>query len=268
MKFSRAFIFFAFIAGFLSFGTPAFAYDACPSSLSRILSPGMTGGDVKVLQTYLNNNGFPLAETVEGSKGNETSYFGPLTEQALSKFQSANNIPAQSGSFDSLTRAFLGCEDSPVFTRDLSIGMTGSDVKELQKFLNENGFSVAEGGVGSKGNETSYFGPLTQKALKAFQESNPVITPSGTNIGIFSTATREVVNASISANPPASLVATLQEKLSSLSATLETLQGTTSVVDPTVAKAKELLSSLKEKITTLSVSVASSSLATNIKVHD
>jgi len=57
------------------------------------------------------------------------------------------------------------------FTRDLKMGATGNDVRELQKFLNNAGFRVAESGSGSPGNETSYFGRATQSALSRYQKS-------------------------------------------------------------------------------------------------
>ncbi len=58
------------------------------------------------------------------------------------------------------------------FTKTLKLGITAHEAKELQKFLNINGFSVALSGLGSNGNETSYFGKLTSAALAKFQEVN------------------------------------------------------------------------------------------------
>ncbi len=67
----------------------------------------------------------------------------------------------------------------PVFSRDLTIGSTGADVLALQQFLNQNGYPVAASGPGSSGNETDYFGPLTQAALASWQAANGVSPAQG-----------------------------------------------------------------------------------------
>ncbi len=74
---------------------------------TRNLSTGITREDVKELQQYLNNNGFPLAQTGVGSLGNETNYFGSLTQQALINFQRANNINPAVGYFGPITRGLV-----------------------------------------------------------------------------------------------------------------------------------------------------------------
>ena len=76
-----------------------------------------------------------------------------------------------------------------IFIRDLKINMTGEDVKELQKYLNSNGFIVSEVGYGSIGNETEYFGPATHKALVCFQQAKNLPT-----YGFFGPMTRALVN--------------------------------------------------------------------------
>src|SRR3989338_7377983 len=55
------------------------------------------------------------------------------------------------------------------FTRDLTVGSTGADVMQLQKWLNANGYTVSITGAGSPGMETSTFGPATRAAVAKFQ---------------------------------------------------------------------------------------------------
>jgi uncharacterized protein YgiM (DUF1202 family) len=76
------------------------------------------------------------------------------------------------------------------FTRNLTIGAKGEDVKQLQIFLNANGFAIASVGAGSPGSETTTFGPATRSALARYQASKG-ITPAA---GYFGPATRARVN--------------------------------------------------------------------------
>lgn len=72
-----------------------------------------------------------------------------------------------------------GCETE--FNSDLSMGDSGSEVMQLQVFLNEqvDGLEVASSGAGSPGNETEHFGSLTQAAVIDFQEkyASEVLAP-------------------------------------------------------------------------------------------
>ncbi|HEY9480638.1 MAG TPA: TIGR03790 family protein [Candidatus Paceibacterota bacterium] len=76
----------------------------------------------------------------------------------------------------------------PSFSRDLSIGVLSDEVVRLQAFLNAQGYSVAVSGPGSVGQETRFFGPSTQAALKKFQKANGL--PS---TGYFGPLTRSLI---------------------------------------------------------------------------
>lgn len=152
---------------------------------------GSTGDDVKKLQQYLNDQGFVLAQTGPGSKGNETKYFGSLTQVALINFQKSKNITEELGVLNQKTRELLGCAsfessvesatplDRGIFKRNLETGMTGEDVRALQVYLNTHGYIITATGVGSPGNETLYFGEKTKNALIRFQKDHGVVPAAG-----------------------------------------------------------------------------------------
>ncbi|MBT7929424.1 hypothetical protein HN682_05880, partial [Candidatus Peregrinibacteria bacterium] len=72
------------------------------------LERGHIGEDVKELQKYLNNNGFPVVpEGYPGAKGIETEFFGYATQNALIKFQEAKGIKPAVGYFGLITRSLL-----------------------------------------------------------------------------------------------------------------------------------------------------------------
>ena len=79
-------------------------------TLSRDLTLGSTGEDVRALQKFLNDHGTPVATTGAGSAGNETTYFGPATKKALASYQSKKGINPTSGYFGPLTRSVVSKE--------------------------------------------------------------------------------------------------------------------------------------------------------------
>jgi peptidoglycan hydrolase-like protein with peptidoglycan-binding domain len=100
-----------------------------------------------------------------------------LTTKLQSLEAQARSTPTQSSS-------------SYVFSRNLTLFDTGTDVQMLQKYLNHHGFLVAPSGPGSSGNETTKFGAKTWAALVKFQKSVGI---PGT--GYFGPVTRAYVNA-------------------------------------------------------------------------
>ena len=79
--------------------------------------------------------------------------------------------------------------NTPSFTRNLTVGSSGNDVLNLQKYLNAKGFTVALSGPGSKGKETNLFGGLTKQAIIKFQKAKN-ISPA---IGYFGPLTRAYI---------------------------------------------------------------------------
>lgn len=90
--------------------TPATPNPATAYFFTRSLRKGMTGGDVKELQKYLNSQGFTVSLTGPGSVGNETTIFGNATHAAVIKFQKAKNITPPVGFFGPITRVVVNGE--------------------------------------------------------------------------------------------------------------------------------------------------------------
>ncbi len=59
----------------------------------RTLRQGDRGQDVKALQAFLNARGFVVAKTGQGSPGQETTFFGAATANAVKRFQEAYKGP-------------------------------------------------------------------------------------------------------------------------------------------------------------------------------
>lgn len=66
-----------------------------------------------------------------------------------------------------------------IFSRDLSLGSKGEDVKRLQQVLNTLGFQISSTGPGSPGNETDFFGSKTKAAVSAYQVKKGILPTAG-----------------------------------------------------------------------------------------
>jgi hypothetical protein len=108
-----------------------------------------------------------------GSKKKVVQQTAPQGELAAAE----TIIPTPQG--DQPTGSYLDENRLSSSTKDLYFGMTDPDVKKLQQLLNKLGYILAESGPGSPGNETDYFGSLTQAALAKFQADNTIYPTAG-----------------------------------------------------------------------------------------
>lgn len=159
------------------------------------------GKDVKVLQQFLINEGYWDSE-VEA-----TGFFGSITEKALIKVQEEFketileplNLEKGTGYFGSKTREYLerglilAPEEIKIWERDLTLRVSGDDVKTLQELLIREGVWPR---LDVKA--TGYFGPITREAVIEFQEkySEEILKPLGLEkgTGFVGPSTRAFLN--------------------------------------------------------------------------
>ena len=122
------------------------------------LKKGMNGNAVKVMQTYLAKLGYNVG-TVDGG-------FGSVTVEAVKKFQSINGLYSDGEAGLKTLAVLYGASpksyvEIKTLDRTLTVGSTGSDVKEVQQYLKNLGYldSVVDGSYGN----------ATKAAAKIFQ---------------------------------------------------------------------------------------------------
>lgn len=162
---------------------------------------GVYSDGVEALQKLLIN-----AQVWDSTVG-ATGYFGPITQKALAKaqekFKYQIGLEQATGYFDPKTRDFfkgmsIGIEKNikpqayGMWSRNLTVGARGDDVKELQRLL------ISEGVWDSTVGATGYFGPITKSAVIRFQTkySSDILAPIGlTNgTGFVGSFTRAYLN--------------------------------------------------------------------------
>jgi len=107
---------------------------------------------------------------------------------SLKPFLSTGTVSANTGN-PNTTNPNTANPPAFSFARSLATGANGIDVRQLQVFLNRNGYVVSAAGAGSFGNETMFFGRGTRLALAKFQKANS-INPA---VGFFGPVTRAFI---------------------------------------------------------------------------
>lgn len=192
------------------FGASALLFVAVgmlPVEASAFFTTELKRGDVhleaNLLNAFLSEQGYPVS--TDGDR------FDAHTEKALELFQLEHaEAGGVTGVLNAQTRStinnvmqseqsVLGASTDAVFNTNLIPGMDHEDVRRLQVFLNQNGFTVAETGFGSIGNETTSYGAKTQYALMRYQDAHAetILMPLGLTkgTGLFLEYTRNIVNA-------------------------------------------------------------------------
>lgn len=112
----------------------------------------------------------------------------------------AMEVPGTNNTSPALVQTMISAiPDSFTFTQDLSLGSQGDQVKMLQIILNTDSRTrVNDTGLGSPGNETTYFGYATLGAVRNFQEiyASVILEPIGYDnpTGTVASRTRTVLN--------------------------------------------------------------------------
>lgn len=123
-------------------------------SSGDMLYPGDKGEAISSVQSRLSELQYYEYPTITG-------YYGPVTQEAVKKFQRTNGL-AQDGMLNSETMALLFSDGAKIYM--MCPGDSGDDIRALQEKLVELGYLTAE--------PTGYYGDATVAAVMAFQEKN------------------------------------------------------------------------------------------------
>ncbi|MEI6378760.1 MAG: peptidoglycan-binding protein [Candidatus Falkowbacteria bacterium] len=172
-------------------------------ALSLALTLDSQGEEVKQLQASLSCMGY-----LAGS-GYTSGIFDKPTEDAVKAFQEKNKLKCADGTFcgfvgPSSRKVLNSGKATPVkqaveavpavvkqvnvFKRNLTVKMSGDDVKALQTLLASDGTYA--------GKVTGTFDDATEKAVMKYQEKNNLKCADGTYCGYIGPATRTKLNAS------------------------------------------------------------------------
>ena len=139
----------------------------CPSSYSEISITLPTGSGQRTIKvTPSSSNCSTLTGGGGGGGGGGTGGGSSSSSSATPTPTAATGAEALAAQILALQAKIAGLSGTvsvSQFTRSLTIGSSGEDVKNLQKFLNAAGFKISNSGPGSPGSETNLFGSLTKE---------------------------------------------------------------------------------------------------------
>ena len=196
------------------------------TAVNNIFTKDLTLGDinpeVKLLQQFLNQQGFVIIDSGPGSKGQETEKFGRATFNALIKWQEKNKaevltpagfsrgtgifgpasralanklmvvtpvthtVPITTTPVATVTAPVVAKTDLPSakFDQNLDVGMTNADVTRLQKLLANQPDVYPEAKI------TGFFGESTKLAVQRFQLKYKITTADHPAYGYVGPGTR------------------------------------------------------------------------------
>ena len=166
-----------------TFGTMTFDCTNCDVNTSWHSSASNSGGGGVVTGDSGNGQIVGSAPSAPGANG-----VIPENEAVLSLQAQLQSLSAQLAALRAGTSTAADSSKT-AFNRNLQLGDISPDVRRLQAYLNSRGFSIAQSGTGSPGNETSYFGTATFRALKKFQAAHGLLST-----GFFGPLTRAYIN--------------------------------------------------------------------------
>ncbi len=138
----------------------------------------------------------PSQTTIQTPTQNQTTYTTSGSASGINTSTQSPTIVTSSVQNTQTIQAQINVAQA--FDVSLTLGSSGADVLRLQQYLNNHGYTVSSSGLGSKGTETSLFGPKTKAALKSFQEAHrgEILTPLGlqSGTGMFGLSTRGYIN--------------------------------------------------------------------------
>lgn len=166
----------SFANGAITFTVQGFSvYEVVEGEVAPVITP-----EAPALMAQVQSTGTNVSTRSSGTS--PAPAYG-CTPGAIFSTATGQRCPAAASS------AASGSLQSATFARNLSLGMSGPDVRNLQRFLNSSGFPVAASGPGSAGSETLTFGPATKAALARYQRDRG-ISPAA---GYFGPVTRNSV---------------------------------------------------------------------------